>query len=55
MTEVAVADEVAGAAELVMGKTARVAAAIVRGLDPTWRRDASVRELVRAPADDLFR
>jgi len=55
VTEVAVADEVAGAAELVMGKTARVAAAIVRGLDPTWRRDGSVRELVRAPADDLFR
>jgi coenzyme F420-0:L-glutamate ligase/coenzyme F420-1:gamma-L-glutamate ligase len=55
VTEVAVADEVAGAAELVMGKTARVAAAIVRGLDPAWRREGSVRELVRAPADDLFR
>jgi coenzyme F420-0:L-glutamate ligase/coenzyme F420-1:gamma-L-glutamate ligase len=55
VTEVAVADEVAGAAELVMGKSAGVPAAIVRGLDPAWRRDASVHELVRAPADDLFR
>jgi coenzyme F420-0:L-glutamate ligase/coenzyme F420-1:gamma-L-glutamate ligase len=55
VTEVAVADEVASAAELVMGKSAQVPAAIVRGLDPSWRREASVRELVRAPADDLFR
>jgi len=55
VTEVAVADEIAGAAELVMGKAARIAAAIVRGLDPSWRRDGSARELVRAPHDDLFR
>jgi coenzyme F420-0:L-glutamate ligase len=55
VTEVAVADEVAGAAELVMGKAARVPAAIVRGLDPVWFRAGSGRELVRAPADDLFR
>ncbi|HEY6318804.1 MAG TPA: coenzyme F420-0:L-glutamate ligase, partial [Acidimicrobiia bacterium] len=55
VTEVAVADEIAGAAELVMGKAARIAAAIVRGLDPAWRRDGSARELVRAPHDDLFR
>jgi coenzyme F420-0:L-glutamate ligase/coenzyme F420-1:gamma-L-glutamate ligase len=55
VTEVALADEVAGAAELVMGKARRVPAAIVRGLDPGWRREGSVRELVRAPGDDLFR
>jgi coenzyme F420-0:L-glutamate ligase/coenzyme F420-1:gamma-L-glutamate ligase len=55
VTEVAVADEVASAAELVMGKAARIPAAIVRGLDPAWRREASVRELVRPPTDDLFR
>jgi coenzyme F420-0:L-glutamate ligase/coenzyme F420-1:gamma-L-glutamate ligase len=55
VTEVAVADEVAGAAELVMGKSAGVPVAIVRGLDPEWLRESSVRELVRAPADDLFR
>ncbi len=55
VTEVAVADEVAGAAELVMGKASRVPAAIVRGLDPAWRQDASARDLVRAARDDLFR
>jgi coenzyme F420-0:L-glutamate ligase/coenzyme F420-1:gamma-L-glutamate ligase len=55
VTEIAIADEVASAAELVMGKASAVPAAIVRGLDPAWFRDASVQELVRAPADDLFR
>lgn len=55
VTEVAIADEIAGAAELVMRKAAGVPAAIVRGLDPAWRRDGSARELVRAPGEDLFR
>jgi coenzyme F420-0:L-glutamate ligase/coenzyme F420-1:gamma-L-glutamate ligase len=55
VTEIAVADEVAGAAELTMGKAKGVPGAIVRGLDPSWFRDGSGRELVRAPADDLFR
>jgi coenzyme F420-0:L-glutamate ligase / coenzyme F420-1:gamma-L-glutamate ligase len=55
VTEVAVADEIAGAAELVMGKASGIPAAIVRGLDPSWRREGSYRELVRPPAEDLFR
>jgi coenzyme F420-0:L-glutamate ligase/coenzyme F420-1:gamma-L-glutamate ligase len=55
VTEVAVADEVAAAAELVMGKSAAVPVAIVRGLEPGWFRESSARELVRAPAEDLFR
>jgi coenzyme F420-0:L-glutamate ligase len=55
VTEVAVADEIAGAAELVMGKATGIPAAIVRGIDATWRREATVRELVRSPQDDLFR
>jgi coenzyme F420-0:L-glutamate ligase/coenzyme F420-1:gamma-L-glutamate ligase len=56
VTEVAVADELAAAAELVMGKAAGVAAAVVRGVDRSWLRDASVRaEIVRPPAEDLFR
>jgi coenzyme F420-0:L-glutamate ligase / coenzyme F420-1:gamma-L-glutamate ligase len=55
VTEVALADEIAGAAELVMGKAKGIPAAIVRGIDTRWRRDASARELVRAPRDDLFR
>jgi coenzyme F420-0:L-glutamate ligase/coenzyme F420-1:gamma-L-glutamate ligase len=56
VTEVAVADELASAAELVMGKATGVAAAVIRGVDPSWFRDSSVRaELVRPPAEDLFR
>jgi coenzyme F420-0:L-glutamate ligase/coenzyme F420-1:gamma-L-glutamate ligase len=55
VTEVAIADELAGAAELVMGKASGAPVAIVRGLPTGWMRDGSVRELVRTPGDDLFR
>ena len=55
VTEVAVADEVASAAELVMGKARGVPAAIVRGLDPAWLREGSAQELIRPRAEDLFR
>jgi coenzyme F420-0:L-glutamate ligase/coenzyme F420-1:gamma-L-glutamate ligase len=55
VTEMAVADEIAAAAELVMGKANGVPAAIVRGLDRSWFREGSVRELVRPPHEDLFR
>ncbi|HWC67515.1 MAG TPA: coenzyme F420-0:L-glutamate ligase [Acidimicrobiales bacterium] len=55
VTEVAVADELAAAAELVMGKSANVPVAVVRGADGAWFRDASVRELIRPPQEDLFR
>src|SRR5262249_62040323 len=54
VTEVAVADEIASAAELVMGKAAGVPAAIVRGLDPDWLRHGSVRRLLRPGHEDLF-
>ena len=56
VTEVCVADELASAAELVMGKATGVAVAIVRGVDPEWLREGSVRgEVVRRPDEDLFR
>lgn len=56
VTEVCVADELAGAAELVMGKSTGVPVAIVRGVDPTWLRESSVRaEIVRPHREDLFR
>jgi coenzyme F420-0:L-glutamate ligase/coenzyme F420-1:gamma-L-glutamate ligase len=55
VTEVAVADEIASAAELVMGKSSGIPVAVVRGLDPEWLRDSSVAELVRPPQEDLFR
>ncbi len=55
-TEVCVADELAAAAELVMGKASGIPAAIVRGVDPSWLRRGSVAgEIVRSPAEDLFR
>jgi coenzyme F420-0:L-glutamate ligase/coenzyme F420-1:gamma-L-glutamate ligase len=56
VTEVAIVDEVAAAAELVMGKASGIPAAVVRGVDPAWLRPGSVTgEVVRSPAEDLFR
>lgn len=52
-TQIAVADEIAGAAELVMGKTRGVPAAIVRGLRPEG--DGSGRDLLMPKERDLFR
>jgi coenzyme F420-0:L-glutamate ligase / coenzyme F420-1:gamma-L-glutamate ligase len=56
VTEVCVADEVAAAAELVMGKASGIPVAIVRGIDAAWLRESSVHdEIVRPYAEDLFR
>jgi coenzyme F420-0:L-glutamate ligase / coenzyme F420-1:gamma-L-glutamate ligase len=52
-TTIAVADEIAGAAELVMGKTDGVPGAIVRGL--SLAGDGRARDLVIPPERDLFR
>jgi coenzyme F420-0:L-glutamate ligase / coenzyme F420-1:gamma-L-glutamate ligase len=52
-TQIAVADEIAGAAELVMGKADGIPAAIVRGL--RLEGDGSARDLVMPPDRDLFR
>ena len=52
-TTIAVADEIAGAAELVMRKTAGVPAAIVRGLQVGG--EGSARDLVMPAERDLFR
>lgn len=54
VTEVAIADEIAGAADLVMGKARGIPAAVVRGLELPVH-DGSASDLVRHPADDLFR
>ncbi|HWE60826.1 MAG TPA: coenzyme F420-0:L-glutamate ligase [Chloroflexota bacterium] len=54
VSALAIADEIASAAELVMGKLDRVPAAIVRGY--AYDRGAgSARMLVRRPELDLFR
>jgi coenzyme F420-0:L-glutamate ligase/coenzyme F420-1:gamma-L-glutamate ligase len=56
VTEVAVVDELAAAADLVMGKAIGAAAAVVRGVDRAWFRQGEVRgELIRHPDEDLFR
>lgn len=56
VTEVAVVDELAAAAELVMGKSDGIPVAVVRGVDHSWFRTGSVHdEVVRSPAEDLFR
>ena len=51
-TVIAVADEIASAAELAMGKLAGVPAAVVRGLEV--RGLGSARELVMPPERNLF-
>jgi coenzyme F420-0:L-glutamate ligase/coenzyme F420-1:gamma-L-glutamate ligase len=53
-TVMATADEAASAAELVMGKTARVPAALIRGC-AIRQGDGSARELIRPSDLDLFR
>ena len=55
VTEVAIADELASAGELVMGKSNGVPVAVIRGADPSWFRDSSMAEIVRPPSEDLFR
>lgn len=56
VTEVAVVDELAGAADLVLGKSTGLPVAVVRGVDPAWLRRGDVHsEIIRDPAEDLFR
>ena len=52
-TRIAVADEIAGAAQLVFGKLDRVPVAVVRGLDV--RGEGRATDLVIPPETDLFR
>lgn len=52
-TVLAVADEVAAAAGLVMGKTRRTPVVVVRGLE--LEGSGNGRELIRLAAEDLFR
>lgn len=54
VTMMAVADELASAAELVMNKADGVPVALVKGYDYP-RGEGSVSELIRPPEEDLFR
>ncbi len=54
VTEIAVVDEIAAAADLVMGKAGGIPVAVVRGL--AWvRGDGRAVDLVRPAAEDFFR
>lgn len=54
VTEIAIADELASAAELVMGKSSRIPVAIVRGCHYI-SEDSSINNITRSKEDDLFR
>jgi F420-0:gamma-glutamyl ligase len=55
VTVVALADEVAAASGLVMGKSARVPVALMRGVDIGASASGRAADLVRPPDEDLFR
>tara|TARA_Y100000590_G_scaffold178313_1_gene203455 strand:- start:6909 stop:7619 length:711 start_codon:yes stop_codon:yes gene_type:complete len=57
VTEVALVDELASAAELVMGKAEAIPVAIIRGVNPEWLggNEGVVSKIVRSPEEDLFR
>jgi coenzyme F420-0:L-glutamate ligase/coenzyme F420-1:gamma-L-glutamate ligase len=52
-TQIAIADELAGAAELVLGKTNAIPAAVIRGLDV--RGAGAAKDILIPPGRDLFR
>jgi coenzyme F420-0:L-glutamate ligase / coenzyme F420-1:gamma-L-glutamate ligase len=54
VTEVAVADELAAAADLVMGKADGIPAALIRGYQGP-RGDGKASDLIRPVSEDLFR
>lgn len=54
VTEIAIADEIAAAADLVMGKSSGIPAALVRGFEGS-RGEGRASELVRPVDEDLFR
>ena len=55
VTVVALADEVAAASGLVMGKSARVPVALVRGVDIDAAAPGRAADMIRSPDEDLFR
>jgi coenzyme F420-0:L-glutamate ligase/coenzyme F420-1:gamma-L-glutamate ligase len=55
VTEIAVADEIASASELVMGKAEGTPVAIIRGYGFEKASKVSIKSLIRAKNRDLFR
>lgn len=54
-TTIAIADEIASAAELVMHKNSGNCAALVRGLPDSYRGEGKASDLIRKASEDLFR
>lgn len=54
VTEINLADELASAADLVMGKATNICAALIRGI-AVPEGEGSMSEVVRPPEEDLFR
>ena len=54
VTAIAIADEICSAAELVMKKTAKCPAVIIRNYDYA-KKSSSISEMIRAEDEDLFR
>ncbi|MDF2736813.1 MAG: F420-0:gamma-glutamyl ligase [Nitrososphaeraceae archaeon] len=54
VTEIAIVDEIAGAAELVMGKTEGIPIAIVRNVKYS-KRNNSITKIIRKEKNDIFR
>ena len=54
VTQIAIADELASAAELVMRKSERIPVAIIRGVEYV-KDDGSIKPLIRPKEEDLFR
>ncbi|HSJ34637.1 MAG TPA: coenzyme F420-0:L-glutamate ligase [Acidimicrobiia bacterium] len=55
VTEVNLADEVAAAADLVMGKATGICAALVRGVEFAASPGSVQEDVIRPPEEDLFR
>jgi coenzyme F420-0:L-glutamate ligase / coenzyme F420-1:gamma-L-glutamate ligase len=56
VTEIAVADEIASAAELAMGKSARIPTVIIRGYNyQSTEKKSQTSRLIRSKKQDLFR
>ena len=53
VTEIAIVDEIAAAADLAMGKADAIPVAVVRGLELAG--DGRVTDLIRPPEEDMFR
>jgi coenzyme F420-0:L-glutamate ligase/coenzyme F420-1:gamma-L-glutamate ligase len=54
VTEIALADELASAADLVMGKASGIPAALIRGYEGP-RGEGRGQDLIRSAEEDLFR